>query len=717
MWLLITDRAELHYFASPGDVEDGYAILSHVWWIQTVPQDWSFWKIRECCILAAKHGYKWLWVDTCCIDKTSSTELSEAINSMFRYYQRARVCYVYLYDVAVSGSQGEITGPNPAFRESRWHGRGWTLQELLAPEFVAFYSRDWQPLGSKTDLAPLLEHITGIPRSVLTLQTHLADISQRMGWAAKRKTTRPEDEAYCLMGIFHVNMPLLYGEGSKAFLRLQEEIMKQSQDTTLFSWTHTWGAPLSLEYPARLNSSQGLPGTLSKHTHDADDIAMYLFAPSPKEPMASTVSGSSRRLANFPTFSATPYGVLAHIPVIELQGAQVLIALLGWTTSSGKRYGLLLTRPTTCRTSQQAVCGFGLLDQPLPAPRWMDVCLLQKPSLDDIGARAGINSLPLAVLTCGLTSPFRFVRRDLDGLQAGKKSGASMMNLHSISCDNLELPWTGLDCPMTFTFAIRDHGAPDSAAYDPSLAAEAGMSTIVARTSFSKSAADQERASVNHECSVDHIREWPNWKKTTVIVPSSAESYEYCLDLSFSECPMNPTSLKGAIAIVPLNVVLSASSSSSSRRTESLIGSKLRRLERKSRGQNHPMGFWEYFEDEAPTPAETSWSLEDHEMELWVPHENLYPKGVPLGRPDSSRRARFTIDWPKEAVERNEQSHQELQLCTCVELECQVTLAFKPWPMNPEEVGAKSNSGYCLVHTSISREACQPHGAKIWQAF
>ncbi|KAH9910730.1 heterokaryon incompatibility protein-domain-containing protein [Epithele typhae] len=252
MWLLSTDRAELHYFVSPEVVPGGYAILSHVWTddetqfhdlraIETRcedtgenPRDLVSSKIREFCILAADHGYAYAWADTCCIDKSSSAELSEAINSMFRYYSLAGVCYAYLSDV----EDTDVKSDQRAFRNSRWHTRGWTLQELLAPLLLLFLSRDWEILGTKSELAEALERATGIPVSILRFEEEIRDVSvaQRMSWASERVTTRIEDEVYCLMGIFDVNMPMLYGEGRKAFQRLQEEIMRTSTDTSMFAW-------------------------------------------------------------------------------------------------------------------------------------------------------------------------------------------------------------------------------------------------------------------------------------------------------------------------------------------------------------------------------------------------------------------------------------------------------------------------------------------------
>ena len=287
MWLLSTDRAELHYFSGPEAVPEGYAILSHVWGSQeqtfqelqrlraefvetgAIPRDHTLPKIKESCILAERHGYKWIWNDTCCIDKTSSAELSEAINSMFRYYARAEICYAYLRDVP--GGDG-LHNADSAFRNSRWYTRGWTLQELIAPALLVFLSDDWQILGTKGDLAPLVEEITRIPAAVLRLETALDDVSvaKRMSWAAERQTTRLEDEAYCLMGTFGVNMPTLYGEGRRAFRRLQEEVMKLTTDTSLF----VWGTSTT---PQGLQSAVGYCDIERAHA-DADS---FLFAPAP----------------------------------------------------------------------------------------------------------------------------------------------------------------------------------------------------------------------------------------------------------------------------------------------------------------------------------------------------------------------------------------------------------------------------------------------------
>ncbi|RDX40885.1 HET-domain-containing protein [Lentinus brumalis] len=274
MWVLSTNRAELHEFASPEDIPDEYAILSHTWnnrpqdgpleqsfkEVRKIqkrcaqdgrnPRDFVTEKIRRCCELAQKHGYKWVWIDTCCIDKTSSAELSEAINSMFRYYALAAICYGYLQDVntefvSLKDLENDRHSRNPyrqeryrSFGSSIWFQRGWTLQELIAPRFFIFLSSSWEIIGTKADFAELLEWHFGISAAMLRLQVSHTEfsIAQRMSWFQGRRTTRPEDEAYCLLRLFDIHMPTLYGEGRNAFRRLQEEIMKQSADTTLFAW-------------------------------------------------------------------------------------------------------------------------------------------------------------------------------------------------------------------------------------------------------------------------------------------------------------------------------------------------------------------------------------------------------------------------------------------------------------------------------------------------
>jgi hypothetical protein len=218
-----------------------YAILSHVWQDEEVNlkdvQSGSasakegYAKIVNCCKKAADDGYQYCWIDTCCIDKTSSAELSEAINSMYQWYKSSSVCYVYLADFEARHSRHK-------FKSTRWFKRGWTLQELIAPTVVEFYDTNWDFYGTKISLQDDLMEATGIDQSVLRSGDPMkSTVVVRMAWDARRETTRIEDTAYCLMGLFGVNMPLLYGEGLRAFRRLQEEIMRTIDGETLIVWS------------------------------------------------------------------------------------------------------------------------------------------------------------------------------------------------------------------------------------------------------------------------------------------------------------------------------------------------------------------------------------------------------------------------------------------------------------------------------------------------
>ncbi|KAK0704407.1 heterokaryon incompatibility protein-domain-containing protein [Lasiosphaeris hirsuta] len=300
-----------------------YAILSHTWeeeevsfqqFTQLPREELSkmkgFAKIEKTCQLARTSGIEWAWVDTCCIDKSSSAELTEAINSMFHWYQESAVCYAYLSDLKSEkreekrddrekredgsrerrgqredGEKPEKRGEKPhaekpeqnlslavgdkksddgkalfkrersadrrpvneglsfsqrvdKYAHCRWFTRGWTLQELIAPRRLGFYDCNWRFQGEKDALSGELAEITHINKRILDKANLLSTVSvaQRMSWASNRQTTRAEDMAYCLLGIFGVQIPMLYGEGSKAFIRLQEEIIKESNDLSLFAW-------------------------------------------------------------------------------------------------------------------------------------------------------------------------------------------------------------------------------------------------------------------------------------------------------------------------------------------------------------------------------------------------------------------------------------------------------------------------------------------------
>ncbi|KAH8679676.1 heterokaryon incompatibility protein-domain-containing protein [Tricladium varicosporioides] len=226
-----------------GDDIPPYTILSHRWEDSEVtlqdmknrrgPEMAGWVKIQGCCAQAASDGFAYTWIDSCCIDKSSSAELSETINSMFRWYQNAHARYVYLSDVTLEPRETH-SQEYSSFSQSKWFSRGWTLQELIAPNDIIFFDRKWTEIGTKLPLLETIERITGITHLV---QIDNACVAQKMSWAARRETTRPEDQAYCLMGLFSVNMPVIYGEGAKnAFYRLQIEILSRSEDESIFAW-------------------------------------------------------------------------------------------------------------------------------------------------------------------------------------------------------------------------------------------------------------------------------------------------------------------------------------------------------------------------------------------------------------------------------------------------------------------------------------------------
>ncbi|KAK1759837.1 heterokaryon incompatibility protein-domain-containing protein [Echria macrotheca] len=299
-----------------GDYIPAYAILSHTWGADEVSlQEWlvdhstiaakqGCIKIIRACELARSHGHIYLWVDTNCIDKTSSAELSEAINSMFRWYRSADVCYAYLADL-----------PDLSFPHSRWFSRGWTLQELLAPGRIEFYDGDWTYRGNRDTLAEQISQATGISTSFLSFKytgeryltnekgqfvvheilnarpLDSASIATRMSWLANRRTTRVEDMAYCMLGIFDINMPLLYGEGIRAFQRLQEEILKNSDDHSIFCWTWDWRVPRA--------------GLLAHSASDFRNAASY--RPSTDKKMGEKPS----------PFAMTNSGLHIHLPILN----------------------------------------------------------------------------------------------------------------------------------------------------------------------------------------------------------------------------------------------------------------------------------------------------------------------------------------------------------------------------------------------------------------
>lgn len=289
MRLINTSTYEVLEF-NPGRIPP-YAILSHTWGDDEYlfcdrhdldrRESAGFRKIAGCCALAARQGYEYLWVDTCCIDKTSSAELTESINSMYRWYQDSHICYVYLADFVFEKAQ-HTNGVK--FRDCRWFRRGWTLQELLAPKHVVFYDAEWKEIGSRSVLQTLLSNICRISTGHLSHPKE-ASVAAKMSWASGRETTREEDKAYSLLGLFEINMPLIYGEGQNAFFRLQREIIQSSSDESIFAWTEE-----ELEYSGLLASSP-------ESFWDSSDIVPIRLQNLDRPPYSMTNQGLSIELS------------------------------------------------------------------------------------------------------------------------------------------------------------------------------------------------------------------------------------------------------------------------------------------------------------------------------------------------------------------------------------------------------------------------------------
>ncbi|KAI9162746.1 Vegetative incompatibility protein [Paramyrothecium foliicola] len=258
MRCLDTTTFKLHHNHQSVFKTEGYAILSHRWADYEITYDQigeyaaelrntrgshcipQLDKIFGACSIARYQGIRWMWIDSCCIDKTSSQEYQESINSMFRWYSDALVCITYMSDVRKNpgiGAEAQIFYDSQTRKPSVWFTRGWTLQELLAPRKMQFYDMTWEFLGTKEKLATALSQITRIKREYLTGAEDFrsACIAAKMSWMAGRETTREEDMAYSMLGLFNVNMTPQYGEGMGAFMRLQDLLIAKN-DESLFAW-------------------------------------------------------------------------------------------------------------------------------------------------------------------------------------------------------------------------------------------------------------------------------------------------------------------------------------------------------------------------------------------------------------------------------------------------------------------------------------------------
>ncbi|PIL33600.1 hypothetical protein GSI_04223 [Ganoderma sinense ZZ0214-1] len=591
MWLLSTNRAELHHFSSPEAITGGYAILSHTWGdneqtfqdTQSLrkccertgdkPRDLSSDKVRESCILAACHGFKWIWNDTCCIDKTSSSELSEAINSMFVWYSCAEVCFAYLGDV---DSDCDLHAEGSAFQTARWHSRGWTLQELIAPSLVIFVSRDWKPIGNKRGLAPLLEKITGVRWQVLTGETHysVASVAERMSWASERRTTRVEDEAYSLMGLFNIHMPTIYGEGREAFQRLQQEIMRSSVDTSLFAWDD-W-----------IDSDDATPLKL-REVYEAFDTSTwsecYLLADSPKsfrKPFGRTVryspsardplqpyldwqwqmdaekshpvNISRRRFGPFarielPRFTFTNYGVECRFPIIESDGLTIAVLLC----DTGREHiGLLLcpsNDPVQDPSRKKYHTAYGFWNRgsafsesfrlislgndfynltlrlngaaKTVTAEWRDIFILASPP--PIGKDVASSRRSFLLHSIEPAPPFRLPHWLIGRL--------ARMGLELLRLDIPSQPIAGQPLTVVAEFADRVVGE----AIHISLGTCTQSSGTPAHWAKVSSGYQYLWAADSHDCCEHHIKAWPSWTK-------EFGDADRTVRLSFSSCKLTP---------------------------------------------------------------------------------------------------------------------------------------------------------------------------------
>ncbi|CAK7217652.1 hypothetical protein SBRCBS47491_003233 [Sporothrix bragantina] len=331
MRLINTSTLELVEYYPP-DIPS-YAILSHTWGPSEVTlQEYQsnsrksgagYRKIMNMVRVAQSFRHKFIWVDTCCIDKTNNSELSEAINSMYQWYRDAAVCVAYLEDVPSKA-------PDSALFKSRWFTRGWTLQELVAPKHVYFYDGDWVCRGPKTAFVNEILKRTNIPHRILAglAEPTGYSLARRMSWAAGRETKRVEDIAYCLLGILDVNMPLLYGEGRRSFRRLQEEILKRQSDLTIFAWRspqtsvpaiHVTDAtsgngngPLPVASKHAKVFQPNSPGSTSGRASPSTPRAASPATPSPNEKKRRSVSPSPSATSNS-SRSATP----SNLPLVD----------------------------------------------------------------------------------------------------------------------------------------------------------------------------------------------------------------------------------------------------------------------------------------------------------------------------------------------------------------------------------------------------------------
>ncbi|KIJ58831.1 hypothetical protein HYDPIDRAFT_119186 [Hydnomerulius pinastri MD-312] len=296
-----------------------FAILSHRWLATGEPsftdikagrmsKGPGFDKLSMFCRKAREYGCEYVWSDTCCIDKASSAELEEAIRSMFRWYRNAAVCIAY---VAQTSTLDDL-------RSDPWFTRGWTLQELLAPKKIRFFGKDWMPLTkeprngndkSNSDFVRVLSELTGIPQSDLTaFSPGCSRVYEKMLWASNRRTTRVEDVAYSLIGIFDISMPVAYGEGHWAFFRLMEAIIERCREPGVLAWAGN-SSPYSVALPRSPSSYR----SLDRH------VAMSLKLVKPEFDWGSRFTHSTERRRGDRTFTMTKRGLQIKLLIIGVE--------------------------------------------------------------------------------------------------------------------------------------------------------------------------------------------------------------------------------------------------------------------------------------------------------------------------------------------------------------------------------------------------------------
>ena len=271
----------------------------------------DFVKLVEFFNISSKYGCNYVWFDSGCIDKSSSTELEESIRSMFNWYRNSKICIVHLANTIHLSD----------LRRDPWFTRGWTLQELLAPKRVKFFGKSWQDITLdsinndkdsylKVPLWRIISSITRIPLPTLLDFTPGIDHARdAFVWVSNRKTTRIEDIAYCLIGLLGIPLSIAYGEGNMAFRRLQVEVLQHSHDMGLFAWI-------------------GQPSAYNSMLAEGPQCFSQSSCQSHLQPLLMPKSQTSRSVTNIllvldPTHAFTNYGLRIPLSIYTVSNWEV----------------------------------------------------------------------------------------------------------------------------------------------------------------------------------------------------------------------------------------------------------------------------------------------------------------------------------------------------------------------------------------------------------